>query len=54
MCGNAGSKGGGGSSKLICDRLKSVCSGGMAFMSNCPSTQANCKGVTSVVLESVC
>ena len=36
ICGNAGSMGGGGSCKLIPDCVKSVCSGGMAFMSTCP------------------
>ena len=52
--GNTGAKGVGGSSKLICDCVKYVCSGLMEFMSTFPSTQAKFKGVTSVMLEAVC
>ena len=54
ICGDVGVKAGRGSSKLIHDCVKSVCSGGMAFMSTCPSNQENFKGVTSVILEALC
>ena len=54
ICGNTGAKGGGGYSKIICDCVKSVCSCGMAFMSICPLTWENFKGVISVMLEAVC
>ena len=54
ICSNAWAKGGEGYSKLICDCLKPVCSGGKAFMYTCPLTQANLKIVTSVMLEYVC
>ena len=36
ICSNAGAKGGLGYSKLVHDYVKSVCSGGMAFVSTCP------------------
>ena len=54
ICADAGAKGGGESSKIICDCVKSIFSGGMAFMSTFPSAQENFKGVTSVILEAVC
>ena len=50
ICGDSGGKVGGVSSKLICECVKSVCSGGMAFMFNFPSTEENFKGLTSVML----
>ena len=43
-----------GSSNIIRDCVKSICSGGMTFMPTCPSIQENFKGVTSVMLEDVC
>ena len=52
--GNAVAKGGGGYSRLIRDCVKYVCPGGTAFISTCPSTQENFKGLTSVMLEDVC
>ena len=36
ICGNAGAKGGRRSFKLVIECVKSVCFGGMAFMSTCP------------------
>ena len=54
ICGDAGSKCCGGSSNIIHDCVKSVCSCEMAFMSTCPSTQENFMGVTSLMLEAVC
>ena len=53
ICGNEGANGGGVSSNLIRDCVKSVYVGGVVFMSTCPSTQVNLKRVTSVMLEDV-
>ena len=47
ICSNAEAKGGGGSSKLVFECVKYICSGGMVFMSTCPLTQENFKVVTS-------
>ena len=49
--GIVGAKGGGGSSMIFHDCLKCVCSVVMAFISTCPLTHSNFKGVTSVMLE---